>query len=166
LNVFPRAASTGWDRLSTKTPLFHLNDVEAEWEHAHHPGTQQKLASLGALICIVFCGSFCGPEVFLTDMAGLKQFFEQVSDPTLPSHVIIPLLGRFKNEVGGRYHFTPLAAITSSGINVHRWISRLIEVCTQANHLQGPAFCDFHVQVTSSSNCELDLLDRIESAQN
>jgi len=33
-------------------------------------------------------------------------------------HVLIPLLGRFKGEQNSRYHLSPLAAVTSSGLQV------------------------------------------------
>jgi hypothetical protein len=56
-------------------------------------------------------------------MGGLIKFFQQLQDPNLPPHVIIPLLGRFKNEIGARFHLTLLASCKNLGINIHLWIS-------------------------------------------
>jgi hypothetical protein len=144
------------------SPVMHalLQELEGEWSIARHPGEQQKLASLGAYACIAFCGSFRGLEVSLTDMAGLIKFFHQPTDPTLPPHVVIPLLGRFKKEVGARYHLTPLTSKTSSGIDVHLWVSHFVMVRTQAHYLQGSAFCDSRSNVAIASDYEIDLLDR------
>jgi hypothetical protein len=41
------------------------------------------------------------------------------------SFVIVPLLGRFKGELGTSYHLTPLAA-KKSGINVKLWVDYLL----------------------------------------
>jgi len=85
-----------------------LNDLEVKWNSARHLGPQQKLASLGAFICIAFCGSFHGPKVFLTDMAGHIKFSDQVPDPTIQPHVIIPLLGVSRTKLGGVTTSLPL----------------------------------------------------------
>jgi hypothetical protein len=36
-------------------------------------------------------------------------------------YVMVPLLGRFKNEIGEQYHLTPLAAETKSGLKLKLW---------------------------------------------
>jgi len=41
-------------------------------------------------------------------------------------YVMIPLLGRFKNEDGERYHLAPLAYETASGIKIGLWVNRLM----------------------------------------
>jgi hypothetical protein len=43
-------------------------------------------------------------------------------------YVIIPLLGRFKNEDGEKYHLTPLAHHTAAGLPIGTWVSRLVDI--------------------------------------
>ena len=56
-------------------------------------------------------------------------------------HVVAPLLGRFKNEVGERYHLVLLTPVTSSGIQMHYWLELLIEAREHKGRVRGPAFC-------------------------
>jgi len=48
--------------------------LEQEWEVASEQKIQSKIASLGAYSVIAFCGSFRGPEVFMTDLFGLIKY--------------------------------------------------------------------------------------------
>ena len=41
-------------------------------------------------------------------------------------HVVIPLMGRFKNETGERNLLLKLASVTQSGIGIRKWVERLI----------------------------------------
>jgi len=106
-------------------PVIHalLNQLDHDWTAVHTWPEKRQYTMLGAFICIAFCGSFRGGEVSLVDCAGLRSYFNAPQDPNLPDHVIIPLLGRFKGEIGSRYHLTPLATRTSSGIAVREWVS-------------------------------------------
>ncbi len=83
---------------------------------------------MGAYISIAFCGSFRGAEVFLVDLFGLKKYAELRPSYGSKEYIIIPLLGRFKSELGIAYHLTPLAVQTNSGINIKLWVERLLEV--------------------------------------
>lgn len=54
--------------------------------------------------------------------------------------VMIPLLGRYKGEDHERYHLTPLAAETNSGLEVQTWVHRLIDIRIKRGETNGPAF--------------------------
>jgi hypothetical protein len=54
--------------------------------------------------------------------------------------IIIPLLGRFKNELGDQYHLTPLIAETRSGIKVKLWAQHLIEARRSELRRHAPTF--------------------------
>jgi hypothetical protein len=153
--------------MAISVPVIHalLQNLSRDWQCLLSPPARHLVASLGAFICIAFCGSFRGNEVFLTDASGLRTYLLTPPDDRLPYHVIIPLLGRFKNELGTRYHLTPLAGRTSSGIDVHLWITRLVQALTDANHLHGPAFCDALGQMASPQLYETELLDRLQTVQ-
>jgi hypothetical protein len=151
--------------LSVSVVLELLHHLEMDLEAAPDMEAQRPFITLGAFICIAFCGSFRGAEVFLVDCAGLQSSLQNPPDPSLPPHVIIPLLGRFKNEIGSRYHLTPLAAVTASGINVLRWVSRLVALRVHDTHHHGPAFCTARGTPLVSADIELELLDRLQRIQ-
>ena len=60
------------------------------------------------------------------------------------SHVVIPLLGRFKNEDGERWHVMVSTDVTGSGIKVRKWIERLVVILELEDKPMGPAFCDIN----------------------
>lgn len=95
-----------------------------------------------AFSCICFCGSFRGHEVFLVGLAGLIQYNARLKSTGKTQYVMIPLLGRFKGETGEKYHLTPLAAETKSGIKEHFWIQLLMSIHHLFHRVSGPAFCD------------------------
>jgi len=142
--------------------LHHLEmDLEAEADME----AKCNIITLGAFISIAYCGSFCGAEVFLVDCAGLRSYLHAPVDPSLPWHIIIPLLGRFKNEIGSHCHLTPLAAVTSSGINIRLWVTRLVELQDHVGYRHGPAFCTARGKPLTSLDLELDLLDHLQRVQ-
>jgi hypothetical protein len=123
-------------------PLMHAlcSGLEEEWERAETLSQRSAVASVGALTVTCFCGSFRGPEMTLVDLFGLAKYIETDRFADGREFVIIPLLGRFKNEIGDQYHLTPLAAVTKSGLQVKRWIKRLVDVRKQEHRDRGPAF--------------------------
>mmetsp|Transcript_9798 Transcript_9798/g.14171 ORF Transcript_9798/g.14171 Transcript_9798/m.14171 type:complete len:202 (-) Transcript_9798:497-1102(-) len=117
---------------------------------------------LGAYSIIAFCGTFRGHEVFLVDLDGLLQY-ASTSDC-----VIIPLLGRYKGEDHDRFHLTPLAAETDSGLEVRTWINRLIDVRIKHGETNGPAFRDDKGNIIKPKIIEdgiLEVLARIQLDQ-
>jgi len=116
-----------------------LGLVDQEWVAADARG-KIDLAAVGAYAAFAFCGSFWGPEVFLVDLHGLIKYTEDKLQVDGKAFIIIPLLGRFKNELGDQYHLTPLAAETQSGIKVRLWAERLIAARKSEHRQHGPAF--------------------------
>jgi hypothetical protein len=57
-------------------------------------------------------------------------------------HVVAPLLGCFKNEIGEQYHLILLAPVTQSGLHMRYWLEQLVEVRAREGHTRGLAFCD------------------------
>jgi hypothetical protein len=97
-----------------------LGLLEQEWEAAS-ARERIALADVGAYATFAFCVSFRGPEVFLVDLHGLLKYTEENLQVNGKAFIIIPLLGRFKIELGDQYHLTPLIAETRSGIKVRLW---------------------------------------------
>jgi len=126
--------------LSIHVMLALINLLEMQWTSQAVP--RETLAYVGAFACIAYGGSFRGNEVFLTDLFGLAKYSSMVLVEDGQRYVIIPLLGRFKNEDGEKYHLTPLAYHTASGLPIGTWVSRLVDIKREQNLTKGPAFSD------------------------
>jgi hypothetical protein len=144
-------------------PVVHalLDTLESDWASAQTLGRRDKelIGMLGAYVVIAFCGSFWGNEVFLADMHGTAKYLAAVD---LPPDTIIPLLGRFKGETGERYHLTPLAALTSSGIQVRSWVKRLVETKVSRGYVRGPLFGDEMGLVVKAKTIEMELMECLQ----
>lgn len=59
-------------------PAMHglMNRLEEEWRGTMEGEVIQRelIASIAAYSVVAFCGSFQGPEVFLTDLRGLRKY--------------------------------------------------------------------------------------------
>jgi hypothetical protein len=148
------------DRAILLTLMHALCQVlESEWENAETLHQRSLVATLGAWVVICFCGSFRGPEMFLVDLFGLAKYVGVDRFAGDQEFVIIPLLGRFKNELGEQYHLTPLAASTKSGLQVKTWVRRLVEVRRLELRDRGPAFSTSEGSIPYSWY-ERDFMDR------
>jgi hypothetical protein len=141
-----------------------MAQLEREWVEATTPDERILVASIGAYSVIAFCGSFRGAEVFLVDLHGLRKYLLELEPPGTDC-VIVPLLGRFKGETGDKYHLTPLAAMTSSGLKVKEWVKRLVYVREAQNRFRGPAFCDAKGEIAKSTDYEMAIMDRLVGIQ-
>jgi hypothetical protein len=147
-------------------PAMHglIKMLEQEWNQEESESVKEKLASLGAFALIGFCGSFRGSEVFLTDLFGLKKFLEE-ADKYGRDHVVIPLLGRFIGEQNSRYHLSPMAKVTSSGLPIQRWVRRLVQVREAEKLTNGLAFCDKAGGIARSFEYEAGFIERLLELQ-
>jgi hypothetical protein len=73
-------------------------------------------------------------------------------------HVTIVLLGRFKSEIGERYHLLPLAATTKSGLEIRKWVGRLILELHSKGISHGPLVRDALGQPMRAGGLEEDSL--------
>jgi len=139
--------------------------LEKEWEAAEQAWQRAKIASIGAYCLIAFCGSFQGPEVFMTDLYGLIKYGEERLVAHGKEYVMIPLLGCFKNEVGDQYHLTPLIATTKSGLPLKTWVNWLIEVRKADLCCRGPAFAKARTGTIPTEWYERVILEHFQSIQ-
>jgi len=142
-----------------------MDHLEGEWGSTADFNTRFHVASLGAYSVIAFCGSFRGLEVFLTDLYGLCKYLDSPRQAQELPHVIIPLLGRLKNENGEKYHLTPLCSVTSSGLQVETWVHRLVQCQAHFGRVQGPAFTTLAGTPAYTSTFEMDILDRFHAIE-
>ena len=108
------------------------------------PERQRECAMLGSFLLIGFVCALRGNEIFLVEAEGIQSMIQKgLSEPDMKrQHVVIPLLGRFKNEEGERWHVMPSVSVTRSGFQVRHWVERLVNVLKLEKHGLGPAFCN------------------------
>ena len=109
-----------------------LNNLNNEW---HNVGTSEErkrwITIVGCYLIVSFVCSLRGNEGFMIDLSGLiEHIMDGRADESSP-HVVIPLLGRFKNEVGERLHLMLAVNVTNSGFQVRAWVERLVRIVTQ-----------------------------------
>lgn len=108
---------------------------------------------LGACLVVGFCDALRGNEIFLVEASHLCQYSMKGREHQIP-HVVIPLMGRFKGETGERNVIRLLARSTSSGIQIGKWVDRLVKILKAEGRdslgAPGPAFCDERGFVLSS----------------
>ena len=142
-----------------------LQQFSREWDSSNDPHQRLWIASLASYCVICFCGSFRGPEGFLVDLYGLRKYLNVPRHSSDLAYVIIPLLGKVKDEHGERYHLTPLCSVTQSGLQVELWVRRLVTSHEALHHCQGPAFRTKSGAPATSLAFELDILDRLHLVQ-
>lgn len=135
--------------------ILRLLEVVKEEINSQSVALAREYTKLGAAIVLALCASLRGPEVFLLDLAGLREHIGLGKDGILPHkplragvgltaapHVVVTLIGQFKGELGTRKHQIALASVTMSGIEVRWWLEQLVEVRQQEGWRTGPAFGD------------------------
>ena len=107
---------------------------------------KRRVTLCGSFLLLGFVLSLRGPEGFMIEAHGLISHLhfglgeECREDDEIP-FVVIPLLGRFKNEEGERWHLMMSVSETKSGFKVREWVERLASVLVKEGHTSGPAFC-------------------------
>ncbi len=103
-------------------------------------GERLEVALTGALLVIGFAAALRGEEMPQIDLGPMfKHWAEGDMHPRL-KHVPLVLVGRFKQTVGEKLFFQPLAQKTRSGIEVKRWIARVLGLYEKAGTKTGPMF--------------------------
>jgi hypothetical protein len=153
--------------LAISLPVLHafMKLLDAQWEDCKEEMSRCLLAHIGAFSLIGFGGSFRGPEVLLTDLHGLRTYLATPRQSGELDYVVIPLLGRVKNEVGEAYHLTPLASKTESGLEIEKWVRRLVEVQENRGRYRGPAFSFSGGTPMTMREIEMEVLDRLQIIQ-
>lgn len=92
----------------------------------------------GTYFATCYVCSLRGPEGLLVDLSALEEMINE----TNTSHITVPLLGKVKGETHARHHKLYCVAITSSGLNIKSWYTRLLVVHRSYGRTRGPAICD------------------------
>jgi hypothetical protein len=119
-----------------------FNILEVEWGKVMSDKERWELALEGCFYVISFACGLRGEEVPLTNLAGIREHLDE-SGKHPRSHVIVALLGRFKNEHGdSNYHLLPIVNVTHSGLEPRKWIERAVHSCEKMGYTRGPLFKD------------------------
>ena len=148
--------------ISIQVMVALMDLFESAWTQATDAVVKSDLASVALYCMIAFCGSFRGHEVFLVDLFGLLKYEDmRSSDPSM-NYCVIPLLGKYKGETGDRYHLTPLAAVTKSGLQLQLWVTRVCEHRRSEGRSHGPVFADRWGQVVNPRLYENIILGKLQ----
>lgn len=130
------------------------------------PERKRWLICCGTLLLVGFVLSLRGPECFMVEAHGLMSHnhYGTEADEEIP-FVVIPLLGKFKNEDGERWHLMLSVSKTASGFEVRKWIDALVEVLQAENNLSGPAFCHPNGQMVRALDVDLEFHAMLERVQ-
>ena len=87
-------------------------------------------------------------------------------DPDLP-HVVVPLLGQFKGETGERCHLLMMINTTQSGIEVRKWVERVVQLFVQEDCTTvGPVMCEVDGEtMLPSHNVDIEFKDQLRKVQ-
>jgi len=115
-----------------------LNLVDRDWEEAPQ-GAKLMIALEGAFYSIAYALALRGEEVSLVELRGIRRCWRQGLDHETP-HVVIALLGRFKNEIGECHHLMPVLVTTPRGLEPGKWVKRVLDSYEQINVVSGYMF--------------------------
>jgi hypothetical protein len=112
-----------------------LGEFEGEWDELEGTvmtnGARRKKeaelifpALMGELSYVL---GLRGKELPLMDLAGTRINSAKGKLHPKTKHGVVALLGRFKNEIGEKYHLMPVPLETNSGLKPMKWIDRALE---------------------------------------
>ena len=105
-----------------------LTNLEEELDDAEIlPARRRWVQVLGTYLAICFVCSLRGNEGFIAELGGVIQhiYDGKGENEELP-HLVIPLLGKLKNENGQKCHLMMAAIETASGFKPRVWTERLL----------------------------------------
>ena len=143
-----------------------LDNLEEEIEDGEtDPGRRRWCIMVGNFLLLGFVLSLRGNEGFMVEAHGLQSHRDCGRSEGRDSHVVIPLLGRFKNEDGERWHLMVAAAETSSGFKVRQWVDLLVEVLRRERRKEGPAFCKEDGTMISPQAMDAEFVKQLQKVQ-
>ena len=74
------------------------------------------------------------------DLSGTRRHLTAELTHQRNPHVVVALLGQFKEATGEKYDFMPLVVKTASGLVMHDWFRRMVEWYEAEGKTAGPVF--------------------------
>ena len=129
---------------------------------------QAPVLFAAGFVIVGCCASLRGEEIPLMDLEETISMHKKgVSHPVAAQrHAVVPLVGRFKTEIGERHHKLPLALVTKSGSEPGKWVGRMVAWHEAKAVGKGPVFriLGSSDRVTAT-HCDCDVCGRIEEIQ-
>jgi hypothetical protein len=126
------------EAINSEQILALLETGEFYWKMAADTQERRGIANIMAFVVIGYGASLRGEEVPLASIKGLNKFWEETRRRKL---VMVTLRGKFKGEDNLRWHLVPIVDVTSSGIQVRKWVRRLLFIrCRVDGVEEGPLF--------------------------
>ena len=145
-----------------------MKRYEDRWIKAGPSRELQKQTIFPALFALIaFCCALRGEEVPLVHLDGIVRHWDEAVNHPVHPHIVIALMGRFKNEVSEKYHLMPLVVRTRSGLEPLKWTKRMIDWNRTAPTpiRRGYVFLDKHGNKARASEYEDDILGELENIQ-
>ena len=122
-----------------------------------------------------FSGGLRGEEVVKLDLQAMIENSTDSIYNKIP-FVPLPLLGRFKGEIGNRHHIIPIVCESKSGIKNRFWFEKIVQLRIQQGRKNGwlyqteegkrekasfvePAFLDLLQEIKEETNLIPDKID-------
>jgi hypothetical protein len=110
--------------------------MEGEWIHAGvGVEREMEISQLGVSVMVGYARALRGEDFPKLEITGLLKHFAE-GDKTSHKHVMLSLVGRFKQEDGYRQHYLPVAVVTGSGLRIRDWIRLLLELKVRSGQTQ------------------------------
>ena len=144
--------------------LFNLNANIKDSNISDHQ--LRWLTMIGGYLQICFDLSLRGNEGIMVEAGGLIEHLPHGKEveEEIP-FVVIPLLGRFKNEDGEQWHLMLSASVTGSGFKVRQWVERMASILKIEGRNSGPAFCHASGLVIKTSEIDAEFHSQLELIQ-
>lgn len=146
--------------LSIPIMLELIQLVDSDWTKAQ-PQKQLKLALEGTFYTLAYTLALRGEEVPLIELHGLRSHWEKGLNHERP-HVVVSLLGRFKNEIGESYHLIPVLTETPCGFQPKKWVKRVIDGYASQGITRGYVFRNSDQSKIKCSSIESKFHSRLE----
>jgi hypothetical protein len=142
-----------------------LSDLEKDWEKSTTNLEREQVAEFANLLCFGYLCGLRGEEIVKVDVAGFLKYLDIGSQHPEYPHLVVPLLGRLKGEMGERYHMMILARETASGFGPGKWADRLAGELRRKGRQNGFLFQNSRGKQAKIGSYEDEFLDRIVSVR-
>jgi len=121
--------------------LAALAICEDDWgAHGSKLALLLPIVLTGALLVSGVGAGLRGEEIPQINIGGLQKHWEEGTQHPRQEHVPLVLKGHFKQTVGEKLYFQPLAVCSKSGIPCRLWLHRALVVYHELGVTAGPLF--------------------------
>ena len=156
--------------------------IKADASTAESEEDANYLWKVGAFLTVCTTASLRGYEGFYLSLAELRKHQNKGRGGSVPKrmtknrilseaecrelpHVVLPLRGKFKNEIGIDYHMFNVASETQSGLEPRWWMDKLVAVCESEGRTTGPVFATLSGRLADSSDYDATFRSYLQKVQ-